>query len=387
MSASASPLRLLMVPSIAVIAALVLVMAMAPTQASAAKALSLEAWLGHSCVAGHGPNSAKVVVTWKDKEGQVKQKATVRANSIGDWQVCGDGSQRVRKDDTISSKVGTRSRTVTVPAMRVVVDRDTNVVRGKGPKSTSIVVQVCEWQTFKRGSCAYDNFTTAPDGTYDVDFDGPVDFGSVDIKGRDHVMVFTVGQKDQFGRDLIAPHVEVIRGKARFSGTSTPSARLTVQLWDAADPTGTQKDTWTGRADRDFWWVWSEFYGDYVRTGGNFKGRFANAEADLIRVRTGDRVVAPKIGSDADFLVPAVTVAVNKHTDVVSGSCVTKSPFQIYAQNQSGSKWVTRKGTTATNGGFSRDLTKGLDLKRGHSVWASCGLPSGDVVARRTVVS
>jgi hypothetical protein len=382
MHASHRPVRRSTSLAVATILTVVLAAVTAPANVLAATQLKVHAWLGHSCVAGVGPAKATLSVVWKDKDGRLKQKGSVKTSRKGKWEFCGHEDERVRMLDKVTVRKGTRSRTVTVPAMRIVVDREADRVSGKGPKGARIRIQVCQWRAFKKGTCVSRDVVTASDGRYDETF-------SLDIKGRDRVSVWnllTDGRIDLFGRTVLVPFVEVLLGRARFVGTYDANGYVDVELWAGADPYGTLKDTWHGRADHDFWWVKADRYGRYVRTSGIFKGRFADGEGDLIRVRAGDRVVVPKIGASADFMVPALKLSADRRKDIIRGNCGAAGPFSLWAQNPSGVKWARRVGSTAADGSFERDITKSLELKSGFSVWLYCGLPSGDVASRRIVV-
>jgi len=353
--------------AITAITAVALLMTMAPAAVQAGRGITFNIELGHWCVSGRANDKALVKIQWKDDTGQLKAKGSNRANSKGYWTYCGDGDERVERGDAVKARVGSRTRKVIVPNLKMVADRIDDSVRGKALPNSTVKLYACKRFNFSRANC-YEVLTSAnTEGRFTYDFTG-----IANLIGRDWVYFTVKRDRDKFTRSADVPFIWVKRGKARFWGYYKPFKKLNVQLYRG----GPMIDDWTGRADA---WDW-----------GYFKGRFADegSDGDTYRVRTGDRIVIPKFGSDADWVVPAVAVTVNKSNDVVKGTCGApgRRRFEVFARNASGSRSGYRIGKTASDGTFVFDMTRKVNIKTGDIVLLNCELLSGDVVARRTVV-
>lgn len=363
MDAQALRWRRVSVATVVTMLLLVMMGALTAVPAQAARGITFKVYLGSVCVGGRAGSDAGVNVTWKDSDGSLKQSGFKRANGKGYWAYCGDFMEHVEKGDTIKAKVGSRVRTVTVPRLKMNIDRQTDMVSGKAPGDAALTVTACSRYSFDWANCYDDIVVAAPDGSFSSDFSGVTN-----VRGRDWVEVSLKEGNDRFLRWLSAPYIRVVRGSARFSGHYRPFRSVTVELHEGA----TTKDSWTARAD-------DSAYGRYV-------GRFTDADGHGEWVRTGDRIVASNPGFDADWIVPNVSATVNKRTDVVKGTCVPDRPFKVEATNKAGTKTVKALGKADGSGSFTRDLTKKMDVKAGTVLWIMCSLPSGDVVERRLLV-
>ena len=358
---------------IALLVATLLVTA-APLSVSAARATTFDIELGFWCVQGRAKDAAWVVVTWKDGDGTLKAKSGTRASKKGYWGFCGDADERVERGDTIKAKVGGSSRTVTVPILRLSVDRSTDTVTGKAPAGTTLTMdaqQPLNYNFWKWNARRHVTSVTADGGgSFAVDYSDPSVLGYVqDLRGRDYIEAsFKTGAGDRFTRGQHVPFISVVRGKARFEGWYLPFKKLTVELWRAS----TMIDDWSGRADD---WDW-----------GFFRGRFADKDGDTYRVRTNDRIVAADLGGDADWVVPAVEVSGDGKNDRVTGTCAQHARYGVLIRSGSGALRKRLSGVVNQTGQFTHDLRRKLDIKSGNVIWLYCGLASGDVVAHRSVV-
>ena len=343
-----------------------LLLAMMPLTVHAGRGITFNVWLGDWCVYGRANDKAKVTINWKDSDWVLKARGTVRANHNGYWSFCSDGSERVEKGDSIKARVGSKSRTVKVPTLRLVVDRDTDIAQGRYVSGAKVHLEVCKRHNYYAARCTDVSVTANGGGRFSYDF-SPIE----NLVGRDYVKATVRPGKDKFHRVATVPFIKIIIGKSRFWGYYKPFKRLVVELHRG----GSLLDDWSGRADD---WDW-----------GYFRGRFADkaSDGDTYRVKVGDQVVVPAFGPDADWKVPGVWASVAKKTDVVKGSCtVANGRYEVYARNPSGSRSGYRIGKADSAGKFSMDMTSRHDIRGGDIVFLNCKLWSGDIVARRIVV-
>jgi hypothetical protein len=337
------------------------------------RAITFDIELGYWCVAGRASDDVRVAVTWSDDEGVVKQRDTVRSDATGHWVMCGDTDEDVEAGDRVSARVGTASRSVTVPALRLVPDRGpAGHATGHGPPGSRFLWTHCQRST--SAATAYWGWS-CPQSGVSMTSDGSGSFGFTTARrqlGGDLLVVtYLASAGDRITRAQRVPWVWVVLGRERFGGHYLPMRRLTVQLRSG----DALKAEWVGRAD-----TW---YGAGL---GAFYGRFADEDGIAQRVRVGDRVVSAQLGANADFRVPAIALTANRRTDVVSGDC---GPAFLYGIDAHSSDWERRfqvGGRTSAGGAFTRDLSSGFDLRPGDTVWAYCVLPTGDQVGRRMVV-
>jgi len=381
--------------SAAAIVAAVLVAGMAPTDVDAAKRqpLRVRAWLANTCVGGSQPKGTIVKVRWTDADGTIERRGKVKANKRGRWTLCSKNGSTVEADDKILVKVGKRSRTARVPRLTMVIDRETDEVAGTAPPNARMLIQLCYWRKAQENtSCnAYDEATAAGDGTYVVDFGMVFSAPTKGVTGGDRLMIFIFPKKphkDLFGRDQLAPYVQVEVGSAKVAGAHRPGMDVRAKLWDAADPTGPMKADWNGKATGRKK-SWSSIYGGKVRIPGLFSGTFDDGTAGVVQVGAGDRIKSPQIhpGQHPGFYAIQAPLDVDKASDVVSGSCASgEERYDIRVYSAKGSKLASYSASTRSGGDFSRDMTKFVDIKRGHLVTATCHTRTGDRVVRRMVV-
>lgn len=351
---------------VAVIATVGLLMALMPAAVSAGRAITFDLWLGGWCVEGRANDSALVKITWKDSDQQLKALGSTRANPKGYWGYCGDGDERIEQGDIVTAAVGSRARTVTVPSLKLVIDRDDDVAQARYLPNSTVGLRACKRFNFNTARCTdLLQLTTNGDGRVTYDFST-----FANLIGRDWVTATVAKGMDRFHRPAEVPFIKVFVGKARFWGYYKPFKRLSIELHRGTS----QLDEWSGRADD---WDW-----------GFFAGRFADegSDGDTYRVAPGDRIVIPAFGATADWTVPNVWAAVVRSSDVVRGSCgASNARYEIYARNVTGSRSGSRIGKTDSAGRFSTDMTVRFDIRRGDIVYVNCELPSGDLVSRRIV--
>jgi hypothetical protein len=239
-----------------------------------------------------------------------------------------------------------------VPRLGFRIDRVTDEIAGKGPESTTLHLSL---------PGGGDDVTTAADGSFSYDASG-----IVDLIGSQWVAVsYDTASGDIVYRELQVPFVTVWRGRADIYMKGRPGSMVSVALGDG--PTSHSRSRVECRVGP---------------TGGCWL-QFTDDDGHMVRARTNDHVESD-VATDADFLIPAVSVKGVTSTDVISGTCLAgeSSPFWFEAYRPAGKGYVSRGGMTTSAGTFSRDVTSKLDLRSGDKIYAECQLPAGDWVAR-----
>lgn len=307
-------------------------------------------------VYGVGPRSTLIKVTWKDSNGSLKHVQVVKSKTNGAFQTTCDYDEQVERGDVFTAKVGTRTRSFTVPALKIGIDRVTDVVSGRGPANTTLTIGLPDSDTME--------VLTTGDGSYDQDVTSVHD-----IIGYDLVSVsYATGDGDVVYRALRAPFVMVYRDRADVRMGGRPGRLMTVELYD---PTVLKSDVDCAVGPTGGCWL-----------------QFTDEDGHMVRTRAGDRVTAPSIASDLDFIVPAVTTKGVPSTDVLSGTCLAgqSSPYYVEAYRPSGGASVSRSGVTSAMGTYRKDVTSSYDLRSGDKLFSECMLPSGDWVAKLITV-
>jgi hypothetical protein len=375
MTGSALVTRRLGVPASLVVLGAVLCVMLLPTAVnSGTRGITFDIDLGWWCVDGRASDDVSVTVVWQDDESIVKQRGTVRSTGKGYWTICGDSDEDVEPGDTISARVGARTRSVTVPQITLVPDRSPDQhATGRAPADSALRWSHCHRRVAE--AVRYWKWRCMPANVaMTTDVDGRFDFTTPNrqIGGDLLIASYPTSDGDRFVRAQRVPFVRVAIGKERFEGAYLPSRKLAVELWAS----GELKAEWAGRAD------------DWSGGGlGWFFGRFADDDGVARRVHVNDRVIALKLGPNADFLVPGISVSAKRSSDLIWGSC-GRSAFLIGVEAYSPDRRRSyRNGYTAgSSGDFSVDLTGDMDLRAGDIVWLYCVLESGDEVSRRVVV-
>lgn len=364
---------------VALAACVALLMALLPADVQAATTRhNVYAWLDNTCVGGEAPKGARLRVTWKSASGTLKKSGRVKASSKGRWSLC-TSSKRVAQGDRIMAKLGTRKLTAVVPRIDVSVDRESNVVSGLTKANQRLIIQVCWWREQYRDTyCDFREVQADGAGRFSADMDTVIAWG--DLLGGDSVEVFTVGsrQPHTFGRLQRVPYVEVLLGDDTLSGGYEPGGSLTVELQDSGQ---NEKASWTGIANRRAK-AWSGVYKGNVHVSGLYSGRF---EPSGPVAEVDDFVASPALPPTPGLPVRDIDVSAVAASDVVSGTCATKSRYQLRATTNGVTKTLPYR-MTAQDGSFTQDLTGKHDVRTGTVVTATCFFWTGDRVSVRSTV-
>ncbi len=339
---------------------------------------SIRAWLDNSCIGGKAPPGSVLWATWKDAEGTIKQKGTVRTSKHGMWSLC-DSGQVVRAGDRLSAKLGTNKRNATVPPMDMEIDRDADIIRGRTKANQALTIYHCYWRPdYHDTNCDYRLATSDAEGRFSASMWGVGNDG--DIRGGDRLdMVIGAPSSNMFGLAQFAPYVDVLLGDTELHGAYVPRAPLTVQLLDTGRG---EKAEWSGTASRTVR-VWSGLYGGTIRVGGIFAGRFEPVSQG---VSVGDLVTSAALPPISGLPILDIDLSADAATDVIAGSCTDKTRYELVVRSPGGTEYLLPMAmTTGRAGSFTRDLTGKFDLKRGSIVRLTCQFWTGDRLSELAV--
>jgi hypothetical protein len=349
-----------------VIGALLPITAAAPV--SAALGIKIVAYYGDCNFGGNSAGANKTIkLVWKDSSGSLKSTQTVKSKANGTWASRCEALERVEVGDTIKATIGTSSHLVTAPRLTASVDREANTVSGFGPvNSNTFQVDV---YSYGGGFTITNHSTLTPSsggtGAWSTDFTG-----LLDILGWDDVFVaWGNGHGDVFIRYETAPGLRVWLGRSAVTVAGDPGNHVQVDLSTSGS---VLRASTSGSLD---------FYG-YLYS------EFPDADAGGVRPVAGDQVAADFAG-DATFAIPSMHATGNVTSDKVAGQCPHNDGYLVRVLSPDGSKSQARAGkATSPTGTFTANFATAptFDIRAGSKIDLYCGLPSGDVVARRSTV-
>jgi len=347
-----------------------LLAALMPASAAAAARItfgqsdSLGLSIGDSCVSGRAAADSIVKVVWKSASGDVKARASVNSNILGDWRHCSDGSHVLAVGDRIKAADDIGSRTITMPRVTLVGDRVNNLFRGRAPAGS--MGRIWWHSGIFADYYEFEDVAARSDGTWRFR-----PYSDFDLIGGIYAFVdWRSAKGDYFSAGGMAPYVEVVLGRSTFSGQNRPGRESNVALRDP--DTGARIARGTAVAD----------------THGAFAGRLRDDQGDPIAVMPGDRLIST-IASDANWLVPNIDGAANAGNDHVSGIChgpgLTETAVaRVYRTGrQRGYAFLQLDGAGAFEIDFSGRETLGFDpanIKLGDRVTIACLHETGDWV-------
>jgi hypothetical protein len=321
-----------------------------------------------SCLAGLSAHGATINVTWRDSAGMLKTKGSVVADSYGEWTFCGTGAHAVMPGDLVKVTDGAYIRNYVVPNLTIRADRVSQTYEGTGPAGRTIKLWIPngDWERSHAIRVTKDgSWSFAPmnglGGSYITDYTGYVEW--------------TSPNSDRLSAFAFYPTFGVTLGKSGFYGTTGGFGDVTATISGARDGQGTA----TGNG------------------AGDFQGVFSDSSGKPVVVSPGDRVTAPAVASDADFVVPEIQGSVDKTTEVVSGKCFDTGTAANYVgvtvvrpggHVRGASTWdIAPDGTFVAD--FS-DFTNGFstehaNIKTGDRIKVNCFQTTGDF-ARLTFV-
>ena len=343
-----------------------LLLALLPTAASASSFNpQVGANIGNCSVYGWNAGSKKsVVLTWKDSDGNLKNKQTVKSDSSGNFDGNCDYSERIEFGDTIQVTIGSGTRTLTIPKLTIAVDRVSNTVSGKGPAGDSVDVTGCERDM---GCNDYTALTDGTTGAYSHDFSS-----DVDITGAGYGYVDWLSpQGDDVENSADAQSIQIWEGRPgsslSFEASGAAGQQFTLHLLD-----GSLAPIGSSAVSFDQW--------------GSYQNDIVDADGVRVRAHAGDTVDASGLASDAYFVLPAISVSGNVKTDKVSGTCLPNLPFSFEAYAFDYSRETSFDGTTNGSGSFSMKIAPQMKLKHGDHIDIYCTLSTGDQVAKHITV-
>jgi hypothetical protein len=315
-----------------------------------------------SCVAGNAGDGATIKVVWRNSSGALKLSGNANHPYGGGYfEFCApNSSTALMPGDKLKVSDGSYARNYVVPNLTLHLDRVNDRFTGTGPAGRTIRLCLATGD-FER--CH--SVRVATDGNWSYDWDDDLIHYS---RGFGASLKWTSPNGDRLNLyDVNAPYVAVSLGKAKFSGETDPRGAATVLL--------------NGNAS-----------GPVVGDGrGYFNGTFRDSHGHAVKVMPGDRVHAPSIASDLDWIVPQVDGSATASTDVVSGRCYdagTSAHIVTIDVYRTGKHRGFTSLSTEPDGSFSIDMRRDVghffedsaNVKPGDRVVIGCVQTTGDVV-------
>jgi hypothetical protein len=303
-------------------------------------------------------------VRLRSADGTTKASDTLPSDEIF-WclpnGVSADIGDRIRASD------GSFTRTFVVPEITVAVDREADLVYGTGPAQRTLVVG---WGG-RFGDVFQDRGVRVDaDGTWSLDpnFDIP--------GGQEFAVNWKTPNGDRVSTRGTAAALIVTLGSARFvGGSGEPFANVEVNI------DGTHDGGWSGQSD----------------VFGEFSGRFRRPNGNLIPVQAGDRISAPSVASDLDWIVPDLEISADAATEMVTGQCAgTTAVVTLHRTGSQRGFALMRPGSSDEfefdfSDPMASEYAEGIganeaNVKHGDSLRMECILETGDSVLLRVIV-
>jgi hypothetical protein len=331
-----------------------------PTVSAATPPITFEMDMFGPCVAGEAAADATVNVTWRDSAGNLKLQGVAERPYANDfWQLCAtDSSTALRPGDKLKVSDGSYTRNYVVPNLTIHLDRVNDIYTGTGPAGRTIrlCISTGDFERCHSVRVGQDGSWSYSESNDDL-IHYRIGFGAA--------ISWTSPNDDSLNTDYVnAPFVAVSLGKAKFTGETDPGASAQVLLNAISS-------------------------GVVGNASGDFTGVFRDAQGHPVKVMPGDRVHAPSIASDLDWIVPQVTGSADAPTDVVSGRCydagTSAQSVGIDVYRTGHLRGSTTRGTDS-DGNFSVDMHRDVGdfferstyVKPGDRVVISCLQTTGD---------
>ncbi len=263
----------------------------APSGVAAGTApITFRMYLFDSCISGYAPTNSTLNFAWRAADGTLKAKGSLSIGAGRSWEYCSsDPAIWVAIGDRIKVTDGGYTRNFTVPKLTMAVDRAGRTAYGTGPAGRT--VKICStWALFGDfEQCT--RFRVRQNGTWSYSRSHGW-YGGVGVR-----LTWKSPNGDMLNVSTGVPRLAVTLGKAGFQGTTAPRTAVEVAVNGRS----------IGQATGDSY--------------GDFKGTFVNARGRKVKIAAGDRVTAASVASDVDFIVPAITGAADRVTDIITGSC------------------------------------------------------------------
>lgn len=350
------------------LAALMLAALIPGTAAAATRPITFSLGLGQGCIDGRASDNVSLDLVWRNAAGALKAKATVTTSVEGFWWFCvgEESAATLRIGDRLKATVGTTVRQFTIPQLTLNVDRAQDVFRGKAPAGTTL--RLFYLNGIFSDFYSEEKLTARADGRWSFDPGWNI------MGGIAADMRWNGPNGDKVWLTAHAALLRVTIGRAGFSGETRPYRDVEVIL-----EKGAAVRRGAGLAVGD----------DY----GTFSGQFRNAQGNLVAPAVGDRVRAPSLASDADWIVPNVEATASAGTNVVSGRCFdagTSADFVEVRVIRTGVWRGLGLGSTDQDGFFQFDFDgpespflHGANVKSGDRIDVYCLQDSGDWVGAR----
>lgn len=316
------------------------------------------------CIVHGGANASDVVnIVWKSSDGNLKHKETVTADgTTGEWQTACDYNESIESGDTIKGTIGASTRTLTIPPMSMTINRVTDKVSGHGPSSAGMQLRLYHYPGFDTSTNSTKAVTTNASGAF-----AATTVNNKNIIGWDSLHLgYTSPSGDKIGLWQDAPTVYVWLNRPDVRVRGNPGGDATTTL---KSPGGTIKSVHHATLD-----PWGGDYGYFTKGGLP------------VRTRAGDTVIAPGVGSDAHWSVPAINVSATVPASVVTGHCQPGKAVELDIFEPQYNFFYWNVGFANGSGNYSHNFSGDQVLASGDKIQVWCKLATGDVVTKLSTI-
>lgn len=315
-----------------------------------------------NCISGRASDRVTMRVVWRSASGTLKMREDIRTSGNGYWELCASESTRVVVGDSIKATIGGNSRTFVVPNITLTMNRVTDYFKGRAPAGATVVL------SYQQGVFG----DTEASKTIRAGSDGRWQYrkAGYDIIGGQYASLrWQSTQGDAVTVDRVAPYLIVTLGKPRFSGaTNATGSKVAITLLNAT--TGAVRATGSATSNQD----------------SAFSGKFRNSAGNAVNAAAGNRLTAPSLAGDADWIIPNIQGSANAATEVVSGRCFDAGTgdrsFWVRVLDGTGDFRGQALGTTDSAGRFEINFADPASSD-GVIWWDAADVRSGDVILIR----
>jgi len=339
---------------------------MLATPVAAANNIKVHAEIGIGSFYGTNAGANNTVkILWRDSDGSLKSKQAVPSDSEGFW-FSEPEEEAVEAGDTITTTVGSSTRTYTVKRLTVSVDRVADMVSGEAPANTMVLMELRAFEG-RIFDPTYHQAATTADGSGHYEFDFSTGGDVADIQGWDGVQVVqrnARGDTTSYGLNVDA--VRVWAGKARFDLVGDPGTSVNLMLSRSATTTSDVN----------------------VLIGPDaflLNSSFVDNDGQRVRTQAGDDLTVSGLAPDASFTIPDIAISVAKFDDRVVANCGMGADrgVEVFVHDRFFFQIGDLYGRTNSSGNFvARFADQGVNIQAGFKIEVYCKFATGDIVVR-----
>jgi hypothetical protein len=311
---------------------------------------------GHCVEAAQLPGATEIVGYLNRAGGDLKGASYTKTDALGRGRVCFPTA--LIPGDRVRVTSGASSAQTVVPGFTLAVDRVTDVVSGRMPRSTTVKIETFNPYTSTKLTR---NVVSDATGRFSTDFTP-----DYNINGGDRI---TASFRDTQG------HLVTIKLRAPF---------MTIWLSSPSTTLALNPDTSAQLALKNAGGSVIAETSGAANAQGTMEERIWRNAGRVIVAQAGQRVTGD-FAPNASISLPVFNIQVNATSDVVTGRCVRNALYRIELRGAS-DLFVSRVGlSAAADGSFSENFTGDFDIEPLDTATVYCRFATGDEVVRSGV--